>query len=59
MGDRRGRPRNGPHLGRLSLGVNKRYDLADPAELEDVLSELVGLIRDGTLPPDTFTYTAP
>jgi hypothetical protein len=40
-------------------GVNLNYDLADAADVEDVLSELVGLIRDGTLPPDAFTYPAP
>jgi hypothetical protein len=40
-------------------GVNKHYDLADAAELEDVLSELIGLIRDGALPPDAVTYRAP
>jgi hypothetical protein len=40
-------------------GVNKHYDLADAAELEDVLLELIGLIRDGALPPDAVTYRAP
>jgi len=37
-------------------GVNLHYDLADAADVEDVLSELIGLIRDGALPPDAFTY---
>ena len=40
-------------------GVNKHYDLVDAADLEDVLSELIGLIRDGALPTDAVTYTAP
>jgi hypothetical protein len=40
-------------------GVNLNYDLADAADVEDVLSELIGLIRDGALPPDAFTYPAP
>jgi hypothetical protein len=39
--------------------INKHYDLAYAAELEDVLSELIGLIRDGALPPDAVTYRAP
>jgi hypothetical protein len=36
-------------------GVNKHYDLEDTAQLDVVLSELIGLIRDGTLPPDVLT----
>ncbi len=37
-------------------GVNKHYDLEDSAQLDVVLSELIGLIRDGTVPPDAVTY---
>jgi len=40
-------------------GVNKHYDLEDAAQLDVVLSELIGLIRDGTVPPDAFTYASP
>jgi hypothetical protein len=40
-------------------GVNKHYDLEDAAQLDVVLSELIGLIRDGTVPPDAFTYATP
>jgi hypothetical protein len=40
-------------------GVNKHYDLEDAAQLNVVLSELIGLIRDGTVPPDAFTYATP
>jgi hypothetical protein len=40
-------------------GANKHYDLEDAAELDVVLSELIGLIRDGTVPPDAFTYATP
>jgi hypothetical protein len=40
-------------------GVNKHYDLEDTAQLNVVLSELIGLIRDGTVPPGAFTYAAP
>jgi hypothetical protein len=39
--------------------VNKHYDLEDAAQLDVVLSELIGLIRDGTVPPDAFTYAPP
>jgi len=39
--------------------VNLNYDLADAADVEDVLSELIGLIRDGALSPDASTYPAP
>jgi hypothetical protein len=41
------------------LGVISHYDLEDAAQLDVVLSELIGLIRDGTVPPDAFTYAAP
>jgi hypothetical protein len=37
-------------------GVNKHYDLEDSAQPDVVLSQLTGLIRDGTLPPDAVTY---
>ena len=40
-------------------GVNKRYDLEDAAQLNVVLSELIGLIRDGTVPPAAVTYATP
>jgi hypothetical protein len=40
-------------------GVNKHYDLEDAAQLDVVLSELIGLIRDGTVPPNAFTYATP
>jgi hypothetical protein len=40
-------------------GVNKHYDLEDAAQLDIVLSELIKLIRDGTVPPDAFTYASP
>jgi hypothetical protein len=40
-------------------GVNKHYDLEDAAQLNVVLSELIGLIRYGSVPPDAFTYAAP
>jgi hypothetical protein len=40
-------------------GVNKHYDLEDTAQLDVVLSELIKLIRDGTVPPDAFTYASP
>jgi hypothetical protein len=40
-------------------GVNKHYDLEDAAQLNVVLSELIGLIRDGTVPQDAFTYATP
>lgn len=40
-------------------GVNKHYDLEEAAELDVVLSELIGLIRDGTVPPDAFAYATP
>jgi hypothetical protein len=40
-------------------GVNKHYDLQDAVHLDVVLSELIGLIRDGTVPPDAFTYATP
>lgn len=40
-------------------GVNKHYDLEDAAQLDGVLSELIGLIRDGTVPPGAFTYATP
>jgi hypothetical protein len=40
-------------------GVNKHYDLEDAAQLDIVLTELIGLIRDGTVPPDAVTYAAP
>ena len=39
-------------------GVNKHYDLQGAAQLDVVLSELIGLIRDGTVPPDAVTYAA-
>jgi hypothetical protein len=31
-------------------GVNKHYDLEDAAQLDVVLSDLIGLLRDGTRP---------
>jgi hypothetical protein len=40
-------------------GVNKHYDLEDAAQLDVVLSELIGLLRDGTIPPNSFTYARP
>ena len=40
-------------------GVNKHYDLEDAAQLDVVLSELIGLLRDGTIPPNAFTYARP
>ena len=40
-------------------GAHKHYDFGDAAQLDVVLSELIGLIRDGTVPPDAFTYAAP
>jgi hypothetical protein len=57
LGDWRNRAGNDPNF--RSVGVNKHYDLVDAADLEDVLSELIGLIRDGSLPPDAVTYTTP
>jgi hypothetical protein len=40
-------------------GVNKHYDLTTPVEVEAVLSDLIGLVRDGVVPPNAFTYVAP
>lgn len=40
-------------------GVNKHYDLEDAAQLDVVLSELIGLIRDATVPPDAVAYASP
>jgi hypothetical protein len=40
-------------------GVNKHYDLEDAAQLDVVLSELIGLIRDGTVPQDAVKYAGP
>jgi hypothetical protein len=40
-------------------GVNKHYNLEDAARLNVVLSELIGLIRDGTVPPAAVTYATP
>lgn len=37
-------------------GVNKHYELEDAAQLDVVLSELIGLIRDGVVPPGAVTY---
>lgn len=39
--------------------VNKHYDLEDAAQLDTVLSELIGLARDGNVPQGAFTYTTP
>ena len=35
--------------------VAKHYDLEDVAELDEVLAELIGLVRDGRVPSDAFT----
>lgn len=39
--------------------VNKHYELEDAPQLDVVLSELIGLIRDGTVPPDAVVYASP
>jgi len=39
-------------------GVNKHYDFEDAVQLDVVLSELIELIRDGTVPTDAVTYAA-
>lgn len=39
--------------------VNKHYELEDAAQLDVVLSELIGLLRDGIVPPDAVTYASP
>jgi hypothetical protein len=39
-------------------GVNKHHDLEDAAQLDVVLSELTGLIRNGTIPTDAVTHTS-
>lgn len=41
------------------LRVNKHYELEDAAQLDVVLSELIGLIRDGVVPPGAVTYSPP
>lgn len=40
-------------------GVNKHYGLEDAAQFDVVLSALIKLIRDGTVPPDAFTCVTP
>jgi len=42
-----------------SYGVNKLYDLIDEAQVEEVLTDLIGLLRDGVVPLDAFTYSLP
>jgi hypothetical protein len=37
-------------------GVNKHYDLIERAGVDEVLSDLVRLLRDGAIPPDAVTY---
>lgn len=40
-------------------GINKHYGFEDAVQLDIVLSELIGLLRDGTVPPDAVTYGSP
>ena len=39
--------------------ANLRQPPGDAAQLNVILSELIGLIRDGTVPQNACTYTAP